>query len=401
MFRKIVLLVCIISLFAVPPYAWIYPARCDEPQHAPADPPKKPQRDLFAPLGEATPVHRLRSREAKIRTDYLSKYGGNDASEAAVASALNWLVAHQLEDGGWNFDHTAGTCSKRCSHPGNIPEARNAATAMGLLPLLGAGETHQTGEHKRNVNGGLVFLVSRVKPAAGGSGSFHEPGGSMYSHALATLALTEAYSMTNDKALLVPTQACIDYIAYAQDPVGGGWRYTARTAGDTSVSGWQLAALTTAHPADLTVDPEVFERATTFFDSVQANDGATYGYTRPGTGSATSAIGLLSRIELGWNKENPALKRGVEFLSTQGPSNSNMYYNFYATQVMKEYGGELWRKWNTKLRDLLLDKQEKHGHAKGSWDFPGGMEDRGGRLCTTSLATMILQVYYRKAPRYE
>ena len=31
-----------------------------------------------------------------------------------------------------------------------------------------------------------------------------------------------------------------------------------------------------------------------------------------------------------------------------------MYYNYYATQVMHQYGGEPWKKWNAKMRDYLV-----------------------------------------------
>ena len=40
-------------------------------------------------------------------------------------------------------------------------------------------------------------------------------------------------------------------------------------------------------------------------------------------------------------------------------------------------------------------------HAKGSWDpVPGSHNGRGGRLYFTSMATMILEVYYRHMPIY-
>ena len=34
-----------------------------------------------------------------------------------------------------------------------------------------------------------------------------------------------------------------------------------------------------------------------------------------------------------------------------------MYYNYYATQVLHHYDGELWTKWNAKMRDYLVNSQ--------------------------------------------
>jgi hypothetical protein len=139
-----------------------------------------------------------------------------------------------------------------------------------------------------------------------------------------------------------------------------------------------------------------------FLDSVQSDSGSKYGYTNPGAGQATTAIGLLSRMYLGWKKDNAALQRGVQYLSATGPSKTNMYYNYYATQVMRHNEGEDWTKWNKVMRDWLVESQEKGGHMKGSWFMKGGDHgaETGGRLYCTSMATMILEVYYRHMPIY-
>jgi hypothetical protein len=54
------------------------------------------------------------------------------------------------------------------------------------------------------------------------------------------------------------------------------------------------------------------------------------------------------------------------------------------------------------MRDFLVNKQDKQGPAAGSWFFDGGHgTDKGGRLYNTSLATMVLEVYYRHMPIYQ
>ena len=79
-----------------------------------------------------------------------------------------------------------------------------------------------------------------------------------------------------------------------------------------------------------------------------------------------------------------------------------MYYNYYGTQVMKQYGGNEWKRWNAKMRDYLVKSQDKKGSAKGSWMFnrKNHSSERGGRLYCTALACMTLEVYYRYLPLY-
>ncbi len=47
----------------------------------------------------------------------------------------------------------------------------------------------------------------------------------MYEHGIATLALTEAYQMSNDSSLKDPCQAAINFIVDAQYKRDGGWDY--------------------------------------------------------------------------------------------------------------------------------------------------------------------------------
>ena len=358
-----------------------------------------PANDLMREIGSYTGTG-LSGRGKAARSGLVRAGGGTKGSEAAVAAALKWFAAHQNMDGSWSFDHRGGPCQGRCGNPGSLKESPNGATGLALLPFLGAGQTHKEGEYKETVKKGLAFLMRRMK-VQGGRGSLSEPGGTMYSHGVCSIVLCEACAMTHDKGLMAPAQMSINHIGYAQDPVGGGWRYQDKQAGDTSAVGWQLMALKSAHMAYLQVPPGVVQKASKFLDSTQTESGAKYGYTGPGSGAATTAVGLLSRMYLGWKKDNGALTRGVAFLDSQGPSHSNMYFNYYATQIMRHYEGDTWKKWNPKMRDWLVSTQSKEGHSTGSW-YVGGDHGsgRGGRLYTTSMATMILEVYYRHLPIY-
>ena len=92
----------------------------------------------------------------------------------------------------------------------------------------------QTVERVTRVERGLYFLTSQMKVQNRGNfqaGDLAQGGGSMYSHGLAAIALCEAYAMTHDRKLMGPAQLSLNHIMYAQDPVGGGWRYVPRQPG--------------------------------------------------------------------------------------------------------------------------------------------------------------------------
>jgi hypothetical protein len=141
-------------------------------------------------------------------------------------------------------------------------------------------------------------------------------------------------------------------------------------------------------------------------DKVQSKDGSLYGYAGPSEKIRPSctAIGLLCRMYTGWDKTHPGIVQGVKELSKVGVLKKDIYYDYYAAQVLRHYGGVEWDKFNIELRDWLVSTQSKRAGEKGSWHFPDSASHRGpkegGRLASTAFATMILEVYYRHMPLY-
>jgi hypothetical protein len=362
---------------------------------------------------------------AEARRALVRRGGGNEASENAVRLALEWIAKHQLRNGSWNFDHRIGPGAELRSspNPGDFKRSPRAATAMCLLVFLGAGQTHVEGEYKEVVEKGLAFLLESGRRTSSGL-SYYEDDGGLYNHGLAAIALCEAFAMTDDPRLAQPVQDVIRYVEYCQDPIGGGWRYEPKEAGDTSVVGWQIMALKSALMCGLEIDSQVIRKARKFLNSVSTESGTFYGYTHriADRRKGTTAVGLLCQMYLGWTRENPALKAGVEWLGDRGPEvgdwkpgqvipenakdnfRSGMYYNYYATQVMHQFGGPLWDAWNREMRDFLIATQMTEGAARGSWFFQDPNElgyVYGGRLYATTLAAMTLEVYYRYLPLYD
>jgi hypothetical protein len=340
-------------------------------------------------------------RTADARAKLAASGGGSRQSEAAVERGLLWLVAHQREDGSWCFDLEKTSCKGMCRNSGSEPST-TAATGLALLPFLGAGYTHTRGQHHDVVKKGVYYLKTRARLTPHGIDLCD--GGNMYAHGIATLALCEAYGMTHDESLKEIAQGAIRFIVYAQDLHGGGWRYMPGMPGDTTVTGWQLMSLKSGQMAHLEVPSPTINRAERFLNSVQFDKGSRYGYMTPRARAprqeATTAVGLLLRMYTGWHSDRPAIYRGVAHLHRWGPSETNMYYDFYATQVLHHWERSEWQTWNKKMRDYLVATQAAESHENGSWYFPDPLGDRGGRLYNTAMALMILEVYYRHMPLY-
>jgi serine/threonine protein kinase len=329
--------------------------------------------------------------------------GGGSDTEQAVDRSLKWIVQHQMPDGGWSFDmKECPSCGGKCSGSGGSrAKDRTGATALALLPFLGRGYTHREGPYKAPIGRGITFLAQR---AVAGKGRAYDGNGNLYSQGLAGITLSECYAMSQDNRLAAPAQLALNFIMQSQDPVGGGWRYEPRQPGDTSAVGWQIMALKSGNMAVLQVNPLTVKKAVDFLDSVESENGARYGYTDASTPTAgRTAVGLLCRMYLGWKKDNPALRNGVAFLAQRGPTD-DLYYDYYATQIMHHMEGDIWIKWNKRMKELLLKSQSSEGHEAGSWHKDldkGHAAEAAGRLYSTSLATLILEVYYRTLPIYD
>lgn len=337
----------------------------------------------------------LAARDPRVRVEMIQQEGGTTLTEAAVARGLRWLAQQQQSDGRWRLDGGANSDS--------------AATSLALLPFLGAGQTHLTGRYREHVASGLRWMIDNQAPD--GDLRIDSQGNTgMYAHGQGAIVLSEAYLMTGDEQLRQPAQRSIDFIVAAQYP-DGGWRYKPNheasppeRRGDTSVIGWQLMALQSARAARLHVPDETFELAAHFLDSVQYEDGARYAYQpRHRPTHVMTAEALLCRIYLGWSHDHRALLEGVQWLADDHlPSmpETNVYYWYYATQVFHHVGGPLWEQWNLRMRDILVDTQEKHGRHAGSWAPRGDHASAGGRVYMTSLAVCTLEIYYRHLPLF-
>ena len=238
-----------------------------------------------------------------------------------------------------------------------------------------------------------------------------------YNHAIAGLALAEAYGMGKSPEIGQVAQKAVDYSIKQHQHPYSGWRYSAKEAPDTSVTGWFVMQLKSAKIAGLQVDGVGFQGASAWLDKATNKEGRA-GYTSPSANDAAmTAVGMVCRQFMGTPNADPLLVGGAKQLAAATPAwedkrpigrERGFYYWYYGTLAMFQMGGDGWNKWNEALKPTLINNQ-----CKGPMPLSGGMEDKdgswdpkswidpyGGRVMTTAMGALTLEVYYRYLPMY-
>ena len=315
---------------------------------------------------------------------------------AALEKAVNWLSRHQNPDGSWGCK----SFTQKCKDPScalhlaaEAAEYQMAATAFGLLPYFATGHTaEKAGPYKVSINKALTWITTNQDPKTGRLGS-----GNMYEHGLGTIALCKAYGIRKDRRLQSHAQAAIAFIEDAQNDTSGGWHYTAnpRTAGDTSVIGWQLMALKSGDMAGLRVNPQTLVNAKGYLKTVaKGKSGGQFSYmAQSGPTPTMSAVGLLCNQYGGMKRTDPAMVEGQAYvMGDLLVAEGNPYFLYYATQVMHNLPGPEWDTWNRQAWRYLIKTQIREGCATGSWsskDKPHVM----GPVMMTSISALSLQIH--------
>jgi len=336
------------------------------------------------------------------RREAIRRGGGTIEGESAVNAALEWLARHQEPTGNWD---TVKYGARDCADTG--------ITGLAVLAFLGAGHTEAAGKFKLNVRKGVKWLIDVQKKQGRGciwQGRAAEPAGygPGYHHAIAGLALAEAYGMARNPLVGKAAQDAIDYSIERHQKEYSGWRYGPRTEPDTSVTGWFIMQLKSARVAQLKVDGKGFAGAQAWLDKVEEKAeykgyrGGRFSY-QPGRNPARTmtAAGMLGRLFMGTKPD--MLRGGGEMLLENLPDwrRKDFYYWYYGTLDMFQMGGDYWKAWNPAMRDMLIREQRRGGDDDGSWDpSDSASSDYKCRVMSTALGALCLEVYYRYLPMY-
>ncbi|MGE3164680.1 MAG: prenyltransferase/squalene oxidase repeat-containing protein [Planctomycetota bacterium] len=402
--------------------------------------------DAFGTGGGAAGAYGNRSGRGS-----LSREGGSEATEAAVLAALHWLRRHQHPDGHWSgadFFHQCKDPSKPCAMAEEgFSDGRGFAdhdvglTGLAMLAFLGYAHTHRDGEvkefrtvMKRAMDWMLKQQVMKDGENPDQIGRYGPTTAEewMYSHAIATMAMGELLFLSQDRLKLQRSVEAATNFCMASQNEGFGWKYKFKGGtNDTSVTGWMVLALKTSKSCAairlVNTDKEKFTQhfdwALAWFARSTAKISGRTGYETPGDAgskllkgypepypfskepSCMTAVAVLCRLFAGENRRSDDITKGIGILEKEPPtwarqrgkqlSKINMYYWYYATYAMFQYGGSAWKDWNIKMQQALVPNQRQLGCEDGSWDPIGEWGLAGGRVYATAINAMTLEVYYR------
>lgn len=349
------------------------------------------------------------SLQARLRSNRLEAaqpFGATANSEAAVAAALRWLASAQSADGRWDADlFGAGRETKTLGHDrrGAGAQADMGITGLALLAFLGSGETHLAGPHRETVQHGLEFVLSG-QASDGSLAGNAELFAAMYCHGMAALAVSEAYALSGDERLLPGLQKALHFTITAQN-TAGGWRYRPQEPtdpGDMSQFGWQLMTLKSAEMGGIAMPDPTRVRMVRFLQSCSLGKRRGLAGYRPGDGASRTmtAEALVCRYFLDAENSPEAVDEAATYLMDELPQQrtANFYYWYYATLALFQRQGNDWQRWNEALQAELLARQRWDGTFAGSFDPNDLWGGYGGRVYSTALATLCLEVYYRYLP---
>ena len=372
----------------------------------------------------------------------LMKFGGGKNTEDAVELGLLWLRNHlhiedyldkkrnTIEIGWWNPSSFHKDARNNNGYPdqsnmGDSAASRNddyrvGVTSLALLAFLGAGNTTKNGKYSDVVIRVINYLLLQQER----NGSIG--GRNNYNHIMATEALAEALILTKDKRLRKPLEKAVKVLLDAQN-LGGGWDYTPiKTVhiqrNDSSITSLALIALKSADYAGVEIPRSAYLKMIYHFQRMTDTDNFLfYGdkskITDRRKGAGMLATNIFSRLILGQDKNSNAIKSQVQLLMHYLPdtkkvksqemstdqSLNHSYYSWYlGTLACFFHGGDVWTRWNTASKPAILSQQivEKHSHSLGSFRTADMWSFAAGKIYSTSINVLSLEIYYRYMPAF-
>lgn len=330
---------------------------------------------------------------------------------AAIERGLAFLAAQQQADGSFPPDLVIGA--------GNDVDVagqerhRVGVTGLALLALLGGGNTLRLGPYRGKVGAGCKWLVDQQDPNDG----HFLAGDSAIDQAFATLAVIEAYGLSdNYRPFRKPAQLGVDFLLGGRG-ADGGWGLRPGARSDSLMTAIALHVMGSAEAFQLGAKVEHGDAAWRWLDSVTNTETGRPGFhkrgqalVRPPDALAFPAeqTELLAAASL-WGRlitrpktpPDAAMQAAVATILKCPPryepkaGSVDFLYWYYATAALRRYGGEAWRAWAPAMTKVVLEHESQQADAAGSWDPVDAWGTWGGRVQSTALMVMVLQVLGR------
>ena len=328
---------------------------------------------------------------AASRAAAMKASGGDPKAEEVIIKGLQWLKAHQNPDGSFGQQYQA------------------SMTGLALLAFLGHCEKPVSRDFGPNVRKAIDFLL-QVGNERGGRISRLDGQPWAYEHGIGTYALGEAYILTKEPKIADVFTKAIAIIVNGQG-TDGGWMYELNKAvpSDTSVSGWQVQALKTAHLSGLNL-PGAEQAMNKSVDNIMRCRGPKggFGYRGPGDKMSLTPVGVLV-LQIAKHERGQVVRQALDFYidGRDAPKpeydggDADLYSWYYGAQACFQHGGLAWQKWNRIVQPQIIAKQADDGSwpelgaaKKGSLEL-GTASTVDGQVYRNSLCILMLEVYYR------
>jgi hypothetical protein len=337
-----------------------------------------------------------------VRCPRYVRIGGSDRG----TFSLLWQSRHQEPDGSWSPDDFGWHCDPDegtgCSGAGRA-EFRIPGTALLLLGFLDAGWVDRASVSSVP-DAALDYLLREERRAA-------DAAASPMAAACSALALARAATILDERELRDPGSAsrlagdwkdlraiagaAVRRVAAAQDPTGG-WGEGASDAHRISIGIWSLLALKAGERIHAS-DPSAFRRGAAWIaDAVESLSGAS---RFPPCDASALARGRAARACARAIAGAPigAVAGDVQWLAfaaaRKDPAVRDAETVFFATLAARKAGIALSREWRSAAKDLL-HTQVSDGCASGSWDVESVWSAVGGRVASTAIMTLALELHY-------
>lgn len=272
------------------------------------------------------------------KTRHVPALSQSTAVSEVVSRSLGWLVKTQEPNGSWNSEKWGGSRA----YTVGVSGLALLALSKGCSPSADSSYREcitRTAEYlvKEQNEDGLVGPQSNT---------------ALYNHGIATTALLETYAVLRTNALAKPIGRAVHYICSRQIPTGG-WGDPNKPP-NLSVSVWQLHALVRAQA-------------------------------------------------LGWKDTGPNIARGLNWIAqlldtetlpkfAMQEKNVDYGHRYFLPYALCSISQDSFFARLAPLHTVLGANQIRTGNYRGSWEPADQWGRVGGRVYTTALATLALQV---------
>ena len=338
-------------------------------------------------------------------------------------ASLAWLTHHQNAEGFWSAAHFGDNSCREGAAVTGADDAGPwngdlACTSLALLSYVGAGWDHKEGEFKRNIRQAIIWLRANqdeygFKSARG-----------IRDHALAVMALCEAYGLSGDQVLKPIADKAVRQLLSMREADSGWGEYSGYPA-DTISTAYAMLAIKTVRMSGLEVDDNLPGLAE-FLEFVHGGDYVCFsvdtepppssskeGFTRP---PVCAAAWVLTSLFSGATLKDERINQCAtvlakpENLPTWERGKIDFEYWWLGFMAACQLGGKTWKVWEAALSGTLVENQrgwtagDKQAglidaiklDEHGSWDA-ADIWSTDGRVAATAMARLCLEVYYRYA----